>query len=164
LTEKEAFEIEGALIDAYPCSGNISDGHGNSDRGSMSVKEVFTKYAAEILSLKRGVPKLLGITINRSISEKSIYNAVRSSWKLNIKRAKEVKYVLAIEKGLIIKVYEPEEWLSVDESNCDKFGEIIDGRFGFLGKEASDDVGKKYIGKRVERKMGASNPIQYLEY
>jgi len=38
------------------------------------------------------------------------------------------------------------------------------GRFGFIGREASPELGQRYVGKRVPdeyRKRGAANPIKY---
>ena len=40
LSEKSAFEVEAALIDAYPGITNIMDGHGNNDFGAMHSSEI----------------------------------------------------------------------------------------------------------------------------
>ena len=37
LTEKDAFEVEAAIIDAYPHALNEADGHYNRDRGCIDA-------------------------------------------------------------------------------------------------------------------------------
>ena len=48
MNEKTAFEVEAALIDAYPGLSNEQNGHGNSEFGSMHVSEIQDKYDAPI--------------------------------------------------------------------------------------------------------------------
>lgn len=53
LTEKEAFEIEAALIDFVGLSGltNQVQGYNSDGRGRMSVAEVIAKYKALIIEI-----------------------------------------------------------------------------------------------------------------
>ena len=59
LDEQTAFEVEGALIDAYLGLSNIQNGSGNSENGVMHVHEINQKYAAEeaeiILAVAQGI-------------------------------------------------------------------------------------------------------------
>jgi hypothetical protein len=59
-----------------------------------------------------------------------------------------------------------DEWLQATAANFPgrAEGDGVPGRFGFVGAEASDDIKKLYVGKRVPdacRKRGAANPIKY---
>src|SRR5262245_60757117 len=47
MDEKTAFEVEAALIDAYPGLTNIAGGAGSSDYGAMHAKEIARRYSAE---------------------------------------------------------------------------------------------------------------------
>ena len=44
-TEDRAFEVEAALIDAYPGLTNKDMGHGSRDYGSRHVEEIINEYA-----------------------------------------------------------------------------------------------------------------------
>src|SRR5919108_2554458 len=46
MDERTAFEVEAALIDAYPGLTNIAGGVGNNDFGAMHAKEIITRYEA----------------------------------------------------------------------------------------------------------------------
>ena len=86
LDEDTAFEIEGTLIDAYAGLNNIQNGAGNSENGIMHVHEINQKYAAQPAILQHD--KVMFITINNAIKEgRCTYSAVRSAWRVNIKRA-----------------------------------------------------------------------------
>jgi hypothetical protein len=47
LDDKTAFEVEAALIDAYPGLTNIVGGSGSGDFGVMHAKEIIAEYCAE---------------------------------------------------------------------------------------------------------------------
>ena len=46
LDDKTAFEVEAALIDAYPGLTNEVIGAGGNDRGAMHANEIITRYCA----------------------------------------------------------------------------------------------------------------------
>ena len=160
LSESTAFEVEAALIDAYPGLTNIMDGHGNNEFGVMHSKEIIKKYAAEIAVLKH---KALLINVNRSALDSSLYEATRFAWRLSVKKASQADVILATVQGLIVGAFIADEWLPATTTNFPN-REFIEGRFGFIGQEAPVEIAKEYIGKRVPdefRKKGASNPIKY---
>jgi uncharacterized protein len=70
LDERTAFEVEAALIDAYPGLTNIAGGSGSNDFGAMHAREIITRYAAEPAVFK---DKVLLISVNRSAAERSLY-------------------------------------------------------------------------------------------
>src|SRR4029077_12237434 len=47
MEEPTAFEVEAALIDAYPGLTNIAGGAGNNDFGTMHAQEIIRRYEAE---------------------------------------------------------------------------------------------------------------------
>lgn len=160
LSEKSAFEVEAALIDAYPGITNIMDGHGNNDFGAMHSSEIMKRYSAETAKFKH---KALLISVNRSALESSLYEATRYAWRLSKQKASQAEVVLATVQGLIVGAFVAKEWLEAIPENFPG-REAVEGRYGFVGHEAPVDMQKLYIGKRTPdefRKRGASNPIKY---
>jgi len=160
LTEKSAFEVEAALIDAYPGITNITDGHGNSEFGAMHSSEILSRYSAETVKFEH---LALLINVNRSALESSLYEATRFAWRLNKQKAGQAEVVLAVVQGLIVGAFLAKEWLEATPANFPG-KEAIDGRYGFVGCEAPLEFQKLYVGKRTPeefRKRGASNPIKY---
>ncbi len=47
LDDKTAFEVEAALIDAYPGLTNAVNGSGSNEYGAMHAQEIVSKYQAE---------------------------------------------------------------------------------------------------------------------
>lgn len=161
MDESNAIEVEAALIDAYPGVTNIMGGTGSNDYGPMNAIEILNKYAAEEASFEDSV---LMITINKTISERSIYDATRFAWKIDIKKTKKVDYVLSVMQGIIVGAFKPKKWMAATEVNFPEFHIDIPGRYGFIGTEADEKIQKKYLRKRVPdsyRKKGAANPIKY---
>ncbi len=160
MDEQIAFEVEAALIDAYPGLTNIMDGHGNSDFGAMHAKEIINRYCAEIAKFEH---KALLISVNRSALESSVYEATRFAWRLSKQKAESADVVLPTVQGLIVGAFVAEKWLETTSENFPG-KENIPGRYGFIGVEAPTEIKSLYVGKRVPdeyRKKGASNPIKY---
>jgi hypothetical protein len=158
--ERTAFEVEAALIDAYPGLTNIAGGTGSGDYGAMHAKEIVARYAAEPAVFE---DKALLISVNRSAAERSLYEATRYAWKISSKKAKQADVVLSTLQGLIIGAFVAEDWLpATSEHFPDR--EEVPGRWGFVGREAPDELRQRYVGKGVPdayRKPGAANPIKY---
>jgi hypothetical protein len=161
MDEKCALEVEAALIDAYPGVSNIMGGHGSNEYGPMNALEIINKYMSQEAIFEH---KVLMITINKSVSERSIYDATRYAWKLSKAKIKRVDYVLAVKQGIIVGVFIPVEWKSATIANFPEFNGDRPERYGFVGYEADDSIKKIYLRKRVPkeyRKKGAANPIKY---
>jgi hypothetical protein len=170
MSEKEAMEVESALIDVYPGLANIQPGFEN-ERGVMHAEEVIRLYEADEAVFQH---RLILINVNKTVDdstdEKDLYDAVRYSWKISPKKARQAEYVLAVRKALIIGAFKAEQWLPGTKENFPGFppgdrrtGER-EGRWGFHGCEAPEDIKKLYLLKRVPdelRKRGAANPIRY---
>lgn len=155
-----AYEIEAAVIDAYPGLTNRVGGHTN-DFGVAHVQELIAVYAAEPFEVAH---RLLLVSIGNSYDEgKSVYDAVRYAWALDPERAGRADFVLAHVQGLVKGVFKPTKWMEATKQNFPAF-EPAPGRWGFEGDEADEPIRIQYVGKRVPdeyRPKGAANPIRY---
>ncbi len=160
MDDKTAFEVEAALMDAYPGLTNIAAGLGNADFGAMHAMEIIRRYAAEPAVFQH---RALLVSVNRSAADVPLYEATRYAWKLSITKAKRAEVILPTRQGLIVGAFVASQWL---EATADNFPdrEPMPGRFSFIGTEAPDPIRSLYIGKRVPdeyRKPGSANPIRY---
>ncbi len=160
MDNKTAFEVESALIDAYPGLTNVVGGAGSNDYGAMHAKEIVARYCAQPAAFNH---KALLINVNRSATETSLYEATRYAWIISKSKAMEAEVVLATRHGLIIGAFVADDWLDATTANFPG-REEVPGRLGFVGDEACADIRNLYVGKRVPdkyRKRGAANPIRY---
>jgi hypothetical protein len=160
MDETTASVVEAALIDAYPGLTNQISGSGSSGFGVMHAKEIINQYSAEEAIFHH---KALLITVKKSASERSPYDATRYAWRLDKNKAEQAEIILAVQNGIIRKVYIAERWLEATPENF-PISETISGRYGFVGHEASDELQQMYVDKRIPdeyRKPGATNPIKY---
>jgi hypothetical protein len=162
--ENIAFQIEAALIDAYPGLTNQVGGHGSDDYGCRHIEEIVRDYAAEPFEARE---PLILICIARSYEEegKSIYDAVRGTWRVSIHKVRKFKLVLAHRLGIVVDVFRPTEWLPSTKKNFPWLIEDIPCRFGFVGVPAEAAVRRLYINKRVPeefRRKGAANPVRFI--
>uniref|UniRef100_A0A8J4HAK2 GIY-YIG domain-containing protein n=1 Tax=Acidicaldus sp. TaxID=1872105 RepID=A0A8J4HAK2_9PROT len=159
-----AFEVEAALIDAYPEASNLVGGHASDERGLMHAKQIIERYEAKEIVFHHSA---LLINIRSSAAERdSIYEAVRYAWKLDPNKARQAELVLAVDQGLVVGVFIAEKWLAATMDNFP--GTAVDrpGRWGFVGNEAPESLARLYMRRRVPdhmRKRGAANPIRYAD-
>lgn len=160
LDEKTAFQVEAAVMDAYPGLTNIAGGTGNSDFGAMHAQEIIQRYSAPVAQFPN---RALLISVNRSAADTTLYEATRYAWKIDIKKAKQAEVILPTREGLIVGAFVATEWLAATQENFPG-RELSPGRFGFVGVEAPAALKNLYVGKRVPdemRKPGSANPIRY---
>lgn len=162
LDEQTAYEVEAALIDAFPESTNLVTGRGSDDRGLMHATQIIERYEAKEATFQH---KAILININRSAIEKANYEAVRYARKLDPKRAEKAEIVLAVKQGLIVDVFIAENpWLAATVQNFPGLSADEPGRWGFIGHPAPKEIADQYLRKRVPdnmRQKGAANPIRY---
>jgi len=159
LDDRTAFEVEAALIDAYPGNLGLQDGH-EHDRGAMHAREILARYAAEPAEFAH---RALLISIPRSSTKRSLYDATRFAWKLDPRKAERAEVVLATAQGLIREAFVAKAWHEATAANFPELGNSP-GRWGFVGRPAPREMRDRYVGKRVPdvyRKRGAANPIRY---
>lgn len=160
LDDKTAFEVEAALIDAYPGLTNAANGAGSNEFGAMHAQEIVKKYQAEPADFQH---RAILINVNRSATEASLYEATRYAWKISSKKASRAEIVCAVRFGIIVAVFVAEKWLPALVEHFPG-RESFPDRFGFIGTDAPDRIRHMYVGKRLPdefRKQGAANPIKY---
>lgn len=151
LTKKEAFEVESALIDAYPGLTNLQKGQG-FDRGAILVDDLYA-----LLNLKEyqePTEKYIIIkTTSQAISiNGSLYEATRKAWRANLAKASKYKYVLAVINGIVREVYEVSKWKQYNNE-----------RIEFEGVPTSDSISslKNKLIPSYYRQKGQANPFLY---
>lgn len=159
LTEKVAYQVEAALIDAYPDLTNAVGGHGSDKQGLMTAREVIEEYGLPALD-PDPADKLVLISIPKLKSGRDraeIYRLVRYCWRINKSRAEKADYVLAVQRGVIRGVYVVNKWRPATPENFPELA-YADGseahRWGFEGEEADPEVWAHYVGeygKRIEQ-------------
>lgn len=160
LDDSTAFEVEAALIDAYPGLTNAVTGSGSNEFGAMHAQEIVNKYQAVPAEFQH---RAIIINVYRSATETSLYEATRYAWKIDARKAARAELVLAVRYGLIVAVFIADKGLPAT-SEYFPGREPVPGRFGFVGYEAPDVLRRMYIAKRLPddfRKQGAANPIKY---
>jgi len=160
MDDKTAFEVEAALIDAYPGLTNVAGGSGSNDYGAMHAKEIVTRYCAEPAVFQH---KALMISVNRTATDTSPYEATRYAWKISKSKAEQAEVILAARQGMIIDAFVAHRWMEATVANFPG-REARPGRLGFVGEQAPPTIRRLYVGKRVPdeyRKRGAANPIKY---
>jgi uncharacterized protein len=160
IDDRTAFEIEAALIDAYPGLTNAVGGAGSNDFGAMHAKEIIRRYSTEPAVFRH---KAVLISVNRSATESSLYEATRYAWKISRTKAGKAEVILATRQGLIVGAFVADAWLEATSTNFPG-RDSLPGRSGFVGREAPDAMRLMYVGKSVPeeyRKRGAANPIKY---
>lgn len=161
-TEAVTYEVEAALIDAYPGLTNRQRG-----KGCRHADEICAEYEAEYEAKPFTVTEpLILISIGNLWRERGIYDAVRGTWKVQKKKAEKYHLVLAHVRGVVKGAYRPRVWLRGTRENFDWEGVDHPDRWGFEGDMAEASVWTSYVGKRVPdgyRPKGAQNPIRYCE-
>ena len=159
-----AFQIEGAVIDAYPGLTNQAGGHGSGDYGVRHAVEIITEYASEPFEARE---PLILISIGKSYDEedRSIYEAVRGCWVINPGRARKHKLVLAHRRGIVVGAFRPIDWLPSTRANF-SWHTGDESRWEFVGEPAGEETARIYVRNRVPeayRAKGAANPVRFIK-
>lgn len=171
IPEPSIYEVEAALIDAYPGLSNIQGGHGSGDRGPMNHLQILDKFALPTLE-ESPAERLILININaledlRNLD--SIYEQVRFAWRLAPKRAAKADYVLAVVRGVVVGVFRAIEWQRATRANFPEVPHATDEdteRYAFRGIAASPEVWEHFVGRSGKRIISkelrhVQNPIRY---
>ncbi len=164
-------EVEAALIDAYEGLSNVQGGRGSGARGPMNHAQIEDKY--NLPELEHSPEEKLILISIPAIEDRSnrdmVLDQVRYAWRINIERAMKADYVLAVVRGVVIGAFKPVEWLPATLENFSDVSRAVgdrDGRYGFRGFIASDEVWLRFVGARgklvVNQNMKHNqNPIRY---
>lgn len=176
-SEKLAYEIEATVIDflsylEYDIK-NIVGGHKSTEKGLMTTDEIIRLYNAEKLDSINNDCIIINInkTYQRGGGQNSIYEATKATWGIDKRKLmdkngnKKIKYVLSEYHGLIVEVFEVEEWTQKNRGynpGAKKYGQQRSG-WEFTGKIANDDIRNLYLNKSTahHKKKGASNSIRF---
>lgn len=175
LSEKEAFEVEAALIDFVGISGltNLVHGHKAEDRGLMNIADLIARYDSSPAEIRE--PMIL-ITINklfhRGMPADRLYEVTRGKWVMSRRREK-AKYACAVFRGVIREVYKIDRWQPSSMDVSEEMKEHISARKAqFLNRNRTrwEFVGdvchelRHYVGKSTlhYQTKGAQNPIKYV--
>ena len=158
LSDKEAIEIESALIDAYPGLTNIQSGH-HSEYGvcnAVELEKIFTaieydepsEYGYIIIKVTNN---RIDYCISKFGEDKARYEATRWRWKNRIPNTKKYPYVFSVTNGIVKEVYSVDEWYDAGE-----------GRIAFNGKVVEETIRNKYVDHKIPeyyRKKGMASPF-----
>lgn len=150
------FEVEAAVIDAFPGLSNIQGGYGSGSKGPMSIVQITDKYALPEIDWEPN-EKLVLININNLEDRNSvdaIYRQVRLAWRISKQKAESADYVLAVIRGIVVGAFKAHVWLDATRANFPDLiaeGDDMPHRKGFIGERAPDHVWEKYVGQRGKR-------------
>lgn len=162
LTEKEALEVEAALIDfiGLPNLTNLVEGHGVRSRSKMSVVDIVAQYAAKPVNITEDALMFILNSLYRpGMTEAALYEITRGKWVLGARRER-AKYAFAVYRGVIRQVYRIQSWQKVNTGNAKQ---KVQDRWMFEGNIADDLA--HYLGGSVEQylKPGSQNPARYVK-
>lgn len=189
LTEEVAFEIESTLIDflTYPlfqthniCElTNIQKGVAQDDRGIASTEQIIRECGAEDVDLQQEadarVRNFIAINIHgtysRDATHEQIYEATRKSWFVDVNRANNADYALAVYRGIIVDVFYCRGRWEIDlaQNTYDAPG----AKRHFFSQPSQLppktyvellSLRKELIGKHIVVAKASQNPIKYYEH
>jgi hypothetical protein len=160
MDEATAFEVEAALIDAYPGLSNIAGGTGSSDYGAMHAREIVRRYSAPPADFRH---KAILISVNRSAAETSLYEATRYAWKVSRRKAMQAEVILATLRGLIVEAFVADDWLPATAANFPGHEMRLDALHS--SDRRPQPICERSTSGSASRTSteseGASNPIKY---
>jgi hypothetical protein len=150
MDQDTAFEVEGALIDAYKLEDlhNEQNGHHNRKRGLRDWHDIEIEYGAVPVTIDDSVI-ILKTTEPWSWDRSSntvIYDHIRKGWWVSKNKQKNLKYVLAIKSGIVREVYAIDHW-DDNWGITNKKGTAC--KKDFVGIVAPADIRDKYLHKDV---------------
>ncbi len=105
------------------------------------------------------------IIINKSFEERTAYDAARYAWRVNPEVIGQADYILAVAYGEIVGVFIADQWKLATLENFPEYPNVaVEGRFGFVGRDAPKEVVQRYLFKRIPseyRRKGMAAPIRY---
>lgn len=160
LTEKEAYEVEAALIDAYQGLSNVQSGHHtefgvtNADllerRFRLQEYEEPSDFHYIIIKVKDWkLEEML-----KKYPQTNRYEATRAAWKISPKSVTEYPYVFSVTDGIVKEVYKINNWYKSERP----------GRYEFNGEIAHEEIRTRFREKRIPStyiQKGMANPVLF---
>lgn len=168
IPESAVYEVEAALIDAYPGLSNEQGGYHSADRGPMNAGDIVARYALPPVPDNTG-HKLILININHSDKSDhlTLLDKVRFAWRISPDRAKQADYVMAVVRGVVLGAFVAHKWLPATDIRLGvPLTTDLKGRFGFIGERAPQEIWDLYVGRHGKRiddnnMKHVQNPIRY---
>lgn len=150
LTEKEAFEVESALIDVFQGLTNLQSGH-HSEYGVTNAEALQRNLSYDEYLEPKDFKYILIKVKNESVTNNnSRYDATRGWWKINPKSIHEYPYVFSVTNGVVREVYKIKSWIKNND------------RCRFDGEIAESYIREQYINKKIPKcykQKGMASPI-----
>lgn len=179
INEETAIKVEAAVIDLVGIEPllNKQRGHGSKVYGRITSDDLIAKLKPkQTLSPNDFDDDCMLIMITdryySTMSHVELYEATRGVWRASMKECEKVKYVLAINDGIVREVYLVAGWFDAGETilNRNDYDPIKDksnkdtAKREFVGRIAEDHIREKYLSKDVAAfwKGGAQNPFRYF--
>ncbi len=159
LDEETALHVEAALLDFFNSNYrkgklfNAQLGFGQALHGRTSdIKNFLKLQSPPELKESKIKENVIVININKTFRAKSLLDATRKSWRLDLEKARKTDLVFCEYQGVIRAVFKPSKWRKNPNDN---------DRIMFSGKDVSAEY-PQYIYKKLSKKRGAQNPIRYF--
>lgn len=161
LTEKEAKEVEAALIDCYQGLSNIQRGYHSDDFGVTNAQMLISRFSRKTydepkyfkyLIIKVQQWRLDDLFVTYSVNAR--YEATRWCWRIRPRSIKEYPYVFSVTGGIVREVYQLDRWILTDEG----------GRYAFEGHVADESIRQQFVDKRIPdiySKKGMASPVLF---
>jgi len=156
MDDKTAFEVEAALMDAYPGLTNVAGGRYSDDYGARHARQIVRQYSAEPARFRH---RALLISVNVSAEETSVYEATRYAWKINPGKARQAEVVLATRQGEIIGAFIAEKWLEATAANSQGESPCLAASASSAGRPTTPSRGSTFTSGCL---MNTANPAPQI--
>ena len=160
LTEKEAFEVEAALIDAYQGLSNLQSGHHTEygvTNAELLEKRFNLKEYEEPNDFKYVIIKVRQWRLEELLEkypDAYRYEATRYAWKIKPRSISEYPYVFSVTDGIVKEVYKINDWYFTEDRQ----------RYAFNGEIAPSEIRDRFVNKRILDnyiKKGMASPVLF---
>lgn len=148
LDEETALIVEAAAIDLIGIDNLTNEVRGFESRkyGRIKVEELEAQYGSDVLKEKDIKQKLIMIRINStysdSLSPLELYEMTRGYWRVDVERAKQADYVLAVYQGIVREVYQVADWFPGGSTFTQRKDDedFAKNRYEFVGRIADEPI------------------------
>lgn len=172
LDEETALIVEAAAIDLIGIDNLTNEVRGFEPRkyDRIKVEELEAQYGSDVLKEKDIKQKLIMIRINStysdSLSPLELYEMTRGYWRVDVERAKQADYVLAVYQGIVREVYQVADWFPGGSTFTQRKDDedFAKNRYEFVGRIADEPIRQKYRFKSVAHffPKGCQTPVRYI--
>lgn len=171
-SEKEAFEVEAALIDAFGLEKltNLVRGHG-IDRGRLTIAEVERLYGSKNVDVTEVSEPVMLFFVHKTyyptMPAHELYDCVRQFWHGVSQKTRELekyKMALGVVDGVVISAYSIAGWYAAGTTFSTRDYSGAPNRWEFVGQEAPEHalVGKRLVEEDGSPVIATQNGYRYL--